>query len=340
MKINMAEWKESILHSEQRIAIPILTHAGIERSGKRVIDAVTNGRVHYEAIRLLSETYPAAACTVIMDLTVEAEAFGAEVVFPDDEVPSVVGRLVSDRASIEKLTIPSLDCARIPQYLLANSLAATSSVKPVFAGCIGPFSLAGRLFGMSEIMMALYIDPAGTQLLLEKCTSFLINYCEELKKQGANGVIMAEPAAGLLSNDACKEYSSIYIKKITEKVQDQNFLLVLHNCGNTGHCTEAMTFTQADAYHFGNRIDMIYALDSCPSDSLVMGNLDPVSLFRMASPQEVYNQTYNLLKSTACYPNFILSSGCDIPPRVPQENILCFYRALRDYNKDKAPIPL
>ena len=172
----MAEWKQSVLNSKQRIAIPILTHTGIEMSGKRVFDAVTDGWVHYEAIRLLSENFPASACTVIMDLTVEAEAFGAQVIFSEDEVPSIVGRLVSDRKSIERLTIPTLDCARIPQYLLANSLAANSLNKPVLAGCIGPFSLAGRLFDMSEIMMAMYIDPEATHLLLEKCTSFIIMY--------------------------------------------------------------------------------------------------------------------------------------------------------------------
>lgn len=328
----MTEWKQSILNSKQRMAIPILTHTGIEMSGKRVIDAVTDGRTHYEAIRLLSETFPASACTVIMDLTVEAEAFGAQVIFSENEVPSIVGRVVSDSRAIEKLAVPTLDCARIPQYLLANFLSAQSVGKPIFAGCIGPFSLAGRLFGLSELMMEMYIDPEAVCLLLEKCAAFIRDYCEELKKQGANGVIMAEPAAGLLSNDACKAYSSSYIKRIVEKVQDNDFPVILHNCGNTGHCTDAMIHTGAEGYHFGNRIDMIRALDACPSTALVLGNLDPVSLFMMASSEKVYRQTSLLLEKTAAYSNFILSSGCDIPPHVPVGNIRSFYKALADYN--------
>lgn len=332
MKINMTEWKQSLIHSNCRVAIPILTHTGIEMSGKSVKDAVTNGKVHYEAIRILSEAFPAAACTVIMDLTVEAEAFGAQVHFTENEVPSVVGRLVEDRASIEKLRIPSLDTTRIPAYLMANRLAAKSIGKPVFAGCIGPFSLAGRLYGMSDIMMAMYIDPDGTRLLLEKCISFITAYCEELKKQGANGVVMAEPAAGLLSAAACTEFSSCYIKQMVEKVQDDTFMVILHNCGNSGHCTGSMVYTGASAYHFGNRIDMVQALSECPADSLVMGNLDPVSLFKMASQEEVYKQSVLLLKRTEKYPNFILSSGCDIPPHTPVKNIKMFYDALEAYN--------
>ena len=89
-----------------------------------------------------------------MDLTVEAEAFGAEIVFPENEVPSVVGRLLNDEEAIDKLEIPALNKGRIPQYLKANMLAAkTITDRPVFAGCIGPYSLAGRLYDMSEVMV-------------------------------------------------------------------------------------------------------------------------------------------------------------------------------------------
>ena len=93
-----------------------------------------------------------------------------------------------------------------------------------------------------------------------------------------------------------------------------------------------MIYTQAGGYHFGNRIDMTDAINGCPLTSLVMGNLDPVSLFKMASSEEVYHQTLYLLEKMSDYPNFVLSSGCDIPPHVSIRNIHSFYKALRDYN--------
>ena len=156
---NMQEWIADVRNNPQRIAIPIMTHPGIELIGKSVKEAVTDGNVHFEAINKLNDIYPSAACTVIMDLTVEAEAFGAEVVFPEDEIPSVVGRLVHDKESIDELSIPDMKVARIPQYLLANKLAAEHITdKPVFSGCFGPFSLAGRLYDMSELMIACYCE--------------------------------------------------------------------------------------------------------------------------------------------------------------------------------------
>ena len=143
-KLNMRSWMQEIINNPKRVAVPIMTHPGIEYINKTVRDAVTDGCAHAEAIKVLQEKYPSAAATVIMDLTVEAEAFGAEIVFPQHEVPSVTGRLLTDEAAIESLEVPALNRGRIAQYLKANMLAAKSIAdRPVLAGCIGPYSLAG-----------------------------------------------------------------------------------------------------------------------------------------------------------------------------------------------------
>ena len=332
-KLNMKEWINEIIQKKEVVAMPIMTHPGIEMIGKTVRDAVTDGQVHYNAIQALSEKYPTAAATVIMDLTVEAEAFGAEIVFPENEVPSVVGRLLNDEEAIDKLEIPALNKGRVPQYLKANMLVAkTITDRPVFAGCIGPYSLAGRLYDMSEIMMLIYINPEAANSLLKKCSDFILRYCMALKATGVNGVVMAEPAAGLLSDEDCTQYSSVFIKEIVEKVQDDHFTVILHNCGNTGHCTRAMVATGAAAYHFGNKINMVEALKEVPADALAMGNLDPVSLFKAAAPEEMKKATLDLLEATRSYPNFVLSSGCDTPPHTPAENIDAFFAALNEFN--------
>ena len=332
--MNTVQWIGKLIAQRERTAIPIMTHPGIELIGKRIVDAVTDGETHFRAVEALAWRFPqAAASTTIMDLTVEAEAFGASLHMSPDDIPSVEGRLVSDYAGIEALRVPSLDEKRIPQYLKADRLAVKQLGIPVFAGCIGPFSLAGRLYDMTEIMMAIYIEPDVVQLLLEKCTEFLLRYCQAIKQTGVAGVIMAEPAAGLLSDDDCQTFSSVHIRRIVEAVQDESFAVILHNCGNTGHCTRAMLAVGAHGYHFGNKADMVEALQSCPADVLVMGNIDPVGVFKQETPEQVYAETSSLLERTAAFPNFILSTGCDVPPRIPIENIEAFYQALFQFNR-------
>ena len=331
--IDINNWVSKIISSPERIALPIMTHPGIEMIGRTVKEAVQSGEVHAQAIKKLSEVYPSAATTVIMDLTVEAEAFGAPVAIQEDEMPHLPGRLLTNAAEVEALQVPDLSAGRIPQYLLANKLTVEwNHDKPVFAGVIGPFSLAGRLYDMSEIMVACYTEPETIHLLLDKCAQFILKYCTELKRIGCSGVLIAEPAAGLLSNEDCIDFSSVYIKRIVDALQDDTFLVILHNCGNTGHCTDAMLYTGANAYHFGNAIDMTKALQSCPKDKLIMGNVDPVGILKLLPASGVKAYVVDLLDKTAGFDNFVLSTGCDLPPHVPAENIEAFFSALKEFN--------
>ena len=323
-----------MLQEKKRKVIPIMTHPGIELVHSTVLKAVTDGQTHADAICALNERFPSDAVTAIMDLTVEAEAFGAEIRFAEDEIPNVIGRRVTDYDSVAALEVPSLDKGRVREYLKANAIVASRvKEKPVYGGCIGPFSLAGRLFDLSEFMMAIYMEPETATLLLDKCTEFILKYVSAMKEAGISGVIMAEPAAGLISNDDCYEYSSVYVKKIIDAVQDESFKVILHNCGNTGHCTDAMVRSGAAAIHVGNRADMVEVLKSCPPELPVMGNLDPVGVFRQASPTQVKAATRELLEKTAAFDNYILSSGCDVPPHVPFENIIAFYEAVKEFNE-------
>lgn len=336
MKINMKQWQADVLAAKDIKAVPIMTHPGIELIGNTVKNACCDGEVHAAAVCALAKKYPTHAATVIMDLTTEAEAFGAEVHFTENEVPAIIGHLLDNAEDIRDLKVPSLKAGRVPQYLKANLLAAESITdRPVFGGCIGPFSLAGRLYDMSEIMVLIYQDPEAAHELLQKCTDFILKYCLAMKATGVNGVIMAEPAAGLMSNEDCKTFSSVYVKKIIDAVQDDFFTVVLHNCGNTNHCTEAMVSTGATALHVGNKCDMEVVLQDTPAEILCMGNLDPVSVFKDSTPEEMYSHTTKLLEVCAKYPNFVLSSGCDTPPHTPLANIEVFFEALNTFNNKK-----
>lgn len=333
MKMNMRQWVADVIRQKEVTAVPVMTHPGIELNGNTVRQAVSDGRVHYEAVVTLTKRYPSAAACTIMDLTTEAEAFGAEIAFSDEAVPAVSGRLLKDVESIHQLQLPSLNEGRIPAYLKANLLAARAvDDRPLLAGCIGPFSLAGRLYDMSDIMVLIYEHPEAAHELLEKCTAFIEKYCLALKATGANGVMMAEPAAGLMSNDDCLQFSSQYVKRIVKRVQDDSFIVVLHNCGNTGHCTKAMVATGAAAYHFGNKCRMEEVIREVPPTALAMGNIDPVSIFKDGMPSQMKATVLDLLEQMRPYPNFVLSSGCDTPPHTPQHNIDAFFEALAEWN--------
>jgi uroporphyrinogen decarboxylase len=169
--------------------------------------------------------------------------------------------------------------------------------------------------------------------VLEKVTEFLISYAKAYKEAGADGVVMAEPVAGLLSPALEEEFSSPYVKRIVDAVQDEGFIVIYHNCGdNVPRMLESILSTGAAAYHFGNAVNMkTDIIPNVPSDTLVMGNIDPAGVLRMGDPATVREATLSLLKECSCYPNFLLSSGCDIPPMTPWKNIDAFFAASEEF---------
>ena len=332
MKQNMIEWMKNIRSSHVKKALPVLSFPAIQLAGIDVIQLINDSDQQARCMKLVADRCDTAAAVSLMDLSVEAEAFGAAIRLSESEVPTVTGRLVDTAEQAEALKVPEVGAGRTGLNVDAiGKAAALITDRPVFAGVIGPFSLSGRLMDMTEIMIKCIVEPETVHTVLAKAAEFITKYILAYKAAGANGVVMAEPAAGLLSPKLNDEFSTKYVRQIIEAVQDENFIVVYHNCGNTIPLIGSILTNGALIYHFGNAIKMDEMLPLVPGDRIVMGNVDPASQFRNGTPESVHAATTALLKRCGGYPNWVVSSGCDIPPMSPWANIDAFFDAVRDY---------
>lgn len=326
---NMRAWLEEMRESRVKKPLPILSFPCVSLLDITVRELISDSALQAKGMTAVAERVDTAASVSFMDLSVEAECFGAEICISDDEVPTVRGRLIEDEEDAEALRIPAIGSGRTTLYLDAiKAAAAQITDRPVLAGMIGPFSLAARLLDVSEIMVDCYTDPEMVTMVLEKTVQFLIAYAKAYKEAGANGIVMAEPVAGMLSPALEAEFSAPYVKQIVDAVQDESFIVIYHNCGdNVAQMLDSILQTGSAAYHFGNAVAMTDILARVPENVVVMGNVDPAGVLRMGTPARVKEETDALLHQCAAHPNFVLSSGCDIPPMTPWENIQAFFDA-------------
>lgn len=331
--MDMLNWLEGIRKASRKKAMPILSFPAIQLMGISVIDLISDSDKQACAMKCIADRADAMATVSLMDLSVEAECFGSEIRFSEDEVPTVVGSIVSTYDEADELKIPEVGSGRTGIYIDAIGKAVKLiNDRPIFAGIIGPFSLAGRLMDVSKAMISCYDQPEIVHLLLDKIYAFSIAYCQAYKAAGANGVIMAEPLAGLMSRSLADPFSSAYIKKIVQAVQDQNFIVIYHNCGNsTIKIIDSILATGASAYSFGNAIKMSEMLKNIPSDTITLGNIDPAGQLRYGTPDSVREAILGVLNECGRYPNFVISSGCDIPPLSKWENIDAFFAAVKEF---------
>ncbi len=332
MERNMKAWKEEVIAQSKKKAMPILSFPGVQLIGATVEDLVKSGDLQAKCMESIAKKYDTGLAVSLMDLSVEAEAFGSPVHYSEDEVPTIHAALVHDEDEADELEVPEVGAGRTGECVEGIRKACELITdRPVFAGIIGPYSLAGRLLDMTEIMILCYEEPEMVETVLEKVTEFLCEYAKAFKAAGANGLMMAEPAAGLLSPNLIREFSTPYVNKIREAVEDDSFLVIYHNCGNVEPLMQQMLEVDAQAYSFGNAIDIEKALEVIPQDRLVIGNIDPAGILRNASPEVVREETQKLLERCSKYPNFVLSSGCDIPPMTSFENLDAFFEAAKNF---------
>lgn len=184
-------------------------------------------------------------------------------------------------------------------------------------GCFGPLTVAACILGVEEFTRMLRKKADVVHAVLRHVTDFMLLLAKEEEKIGTDSFWIAEPVASLVSPKACKEFCTPYLKEIADHLQ---IPVVLHVCGNTDPHLWALLETGAQGISIDWCTDLIQYLKAAPDDVVIMGNIDPMLLWK-GTEEEIAAKTRELLEQTRDYKNFVLASGCQIPSMAPKENV-------------------
>lgn len=332
---SMDSWLNAVLSTRHKIPQPIATFPAAHILGCTVENLAKDPAAQAMGIKLMAEKYNMRIAMGFMDLSAEAEAFGANCIYHEEEIPTISGAIVESEEDADALQIPEVGTGRTGTYLKGIEMALhLIDDRPVFAECIGPFSLAGRLVDITEAMVLCYEEPDMMHTVLKKATTFIIDYIKAYKEIGACGILIAEPLAGILSPALVDEFSCQYMKQIVDACQDKDFLVFYHNCGNNAVLQADDIFAiGCKGYHFGDKIRLKDILEKAPSDVIVMGNVSPSEEFFKGTKKSIRVATYRVMHDCYDYDNFWLSSGCDVPALADPTNIAEFFSAAEDFYK-------
>lgn len=117
----MDEWSKEIIEAKDRRALPVLYFPCLSPlTGMGVIETVKDGKKMAQNMKAIVEQYSnMIAAMTGMDLTVDSEAFGAEVTFKETEAPSVAYALLKSAEDIETLEVPDVHSGRVDVFLEA-----------------------------------------------------------------------------------------------------------------------------------------------------------------------------------------------------------------------------
>ena len=87
--MNKHEWIAGILAEKHKKPLPILSYPAIQKLGTTVRELIMSSTLQARGMKIVADSFPTLASVSLMDLSVDAECFGANIIVSDGEVPTV-----------------------------------------------------------------------------------------------------------------------------------------------------------------------------------------------------------------------------------------------------------
>lgn len=262
-------------------------------------------------------------------LTVEAEALGCEIKWleKEDAIPQVVASPYKTPADIQ---IPDdfLDQRRIPVVLRAiqNLKKEVGDFLPIAAGLTGPFTLAGHLSGLANLLRWTIREPNKVSWFTDLASKAGIILGKAMHQAGADVIVIADPSASceLISPEMFRAFVK---PMIIEMIEEIGSVVVLHICGNTIPILLDMSQIGAAAVSIDEKVEIKLAKAMIGHSVKIMGNISAQNTLLLQSSEDVKRACKVALDQGVD----ILAPGCGIAPNTPNSNIRAFVNAAREY---------
>lgn len=324
-------------HKEKRrLVVPLVGLPGLNLTGSTVKLAQQNFGEHYKVLKAISETFKPDAIFPLMDLSVEANALGRYTVFPKEESATVIKDTFTfnDLEKVGKINV-AYD-TRLSGYVETMKLMDIGLHKSVLRGAYvtGPYTLAALLMGAEEAAIATITKEDELHKICSFTTKKIIEYIGLLIGAGAQLICILEPSAVMLGPEQFEKFSSNFVKNICSNFRYADVSTIYHICGNSMHLIEKMVESGVDALSLDSPdagVNITEVARKVPQEIILIGNISPTDSMLRGNKNEVEKDVLKLLKEMETFPNFILSTGCDLPQEVPTDNIIAFMNTGRNY---------
>jgi [methyl-Co(III) methanol-specific corrinoid protein]:coenzyme M methyltransferase len=312
-----------------------VTTEGLKSFGYKFAALHSNAKMMSDAAASTYKLFGFESVVVPFDLCVEAEALGCEVNvyahLEDILYPTIKKKLIHNEEEME-ISIPSgiENRGRVPLMREAIALAKQNvgNEVPVGSYVLGPFTLAGQIMELNDLLKLSFKKPDKVGKLLDLLADAISVVAKEYEKAGADYITVREMGAtsDVLSPRVFKNLIMPYLKKIIEKLTVPS---VLHICGKTNDIVPFMLETGARAISVDQKNDIAESRKKVGKEGLLFGNYDPYNVLVAGTPDLVRQTMKKCMNDgvSAVWP------GCDIWPTVPPENIQAMMDEIKNYRR-------
>ena len=278
----------------------------------------------------------------------EAAWFGAEVLYPDGDVPDTRPLLGDDnKGMLFEKGLPDPFGGLYghlrdfyEKYAAGWTFLGRPGVcDPSGFGTDGPFTVACNLRGAAEFCMDLYLDPDYAQELLEFITQATIRRMNAWNAYFGQPVPdnfwFADDSIALLSTEDYERFVLPFHQKLIAGVTSgKGRDHTIHLCGDASrHFRLICDRLHVTAFDTGYPIQHGKLMRELGPEVTVQGG-PPVALLQNGTPEQVTAETRRILEEVLpCTRRFILREANNLPPGTPLANVAAMYEAARRYGR-------
>ena len=304
-----------------------------DQIGKPLAQYYQDYHVLCEANFTTVELFALDLVDAISDPYREAADFGAQIVFPDDNLPVCVATPLADPSDLQVLPAPDplktgsrmrdrVDAVRLFHEQVGGTI-------PVQGWVEGALAEAADLRGVTKLLYDLYDRPEWLQQLLEHCTETAIAFALAQIEAGATIIGLGDAIASQVGPRAYRQFALPYEQRIFEAVRKTGAIPRLHICGDTTQIVKDMAVSGAQIVDLDWQVDLAQArqeVDEIDPAICLCGNIDPVTVLYAGTPEHVTTATQHCRATGGS--NWLAQPGCEIPRRTPPENLHAFSAVL------------
>jgi len=316
---------------------PIIMRWAARYAGAKYGAFCLDYRVKCDAMIRCAEDFGIDWVTVMSDPYAEAQAFGVQVEFPEDDLPLERGGL------LENLN----EAGRIRPYNVKNHPRLMNRVNEVkqfkkltgdryfVVGWVeGPIAEYGDIRGLSDAALDFYDEPETVHKILDVITESAINLITEQVQAGADCIGIGDAFCSQIGPDLYREFAFEREKRLVDHIHALGAVAKLHICGNTSSLIPDMIKTGANILDIDHLVpSMAPFVPLLGPGQVFSGNGDPVTVIQNGNDTVIRGSVRRCNEESQG--RCIVSAGCEVPPGTPVENMLSFAAAAADHNKEK-----
>lgn len=266
-----------------------------------------------------------------------AAALGGEIKAREGAVPDLKEHFVNIPEDLREINLglikkdPVIQTIWEATRMVAREIGAETLVTTT---AWGPFTFAAQLRGVENLMRDVYKKPDLAREIIEVSRKAVTSFYTPLVEDGTIEVVaLAEPTASgdLISKRHFDEFVLPPLQKFSSEMKDMGASTFLHICGNTTDKLDSIARTGVGLISLDSKVDIAEAKKVFSGIMCLGGNVNPVSVMKDGSAEEVRQASTECLKMAARGGGFFLMPGCDIPPSVPKENIDALIETARKF---------